>query len=163
MISYDFHISKPSRLKYDFNESFYSLKGNLIIASASKARYISGKINEVRKSEGAYDQLVTPGEINALGILHEVYHYLLNQYGEDENPGVFNRSLEYLTSSISKDELDNVLLNFIKEFPPIDVFKGKIKPVDYLNGETEHKSNREIIGYISTPAICSSWSITIFI
>ena len=116
MIRYDFHISKPSRLKYDFNESFYSLKGNLIITSASNARFISGKINEVRKSEGAYDQLVTPGEINALGILHEIYHYLLNQYGNDENPGVFNRGLKYLTSAISKDALDNVLLNFIHEF-----------------------------------------------
>ena len=125
MIIYDFHISKPSRIKYDFDKSFYSLKGNLIITSASNARYISGKINEVRKSEGTYDQLVTPGEINALGILHEVYHYLLNHYRENENPGVFNRSLEYLISVINKDSLDNVLLNFIKEFPPIDVFNGK--------------------------------------
>jgi glycosidase len=145
MIRYDFHISKPSRLKYDINDTFYSLKGNLIIASASEARYISGKINEVRKSEGAYDQLVTAGEINALGILHEVYHYLLNQYSRDENPGVINRGLEYLTSTISKDALDNVLLNFIHEFPPIDVFKGKIKPEVYLKGKTEHKNNREII------------------
>ena len=145
MIIYDFHIAKPSRLKYDFKDTFYSLKGNLIIASASEARYISGKINEVRKSEGAYDQLVTPGEINALGILHEVYHYLLNQYSSDENPGVINRGLDYLTSAISKDTLDNVLLNFIHEFPPIDVYKGKIKPEVYLKGKTEHKNNREII------------------
>lgn len=145
MIIYDFHISKPSRIKYDFNKSFYSLKGNLIIASASNARYISGKINEVRKSEGEYDQLVTPGEINALGILHEVYHYLLNHYRENENPGVFDRSLEYLISEINVDALDNVLLNFINEFPPIVVFNGKIKSEDYLKGKTENKSNKEII------------------
>jgi glycosidase len=145
MIIYDFHISKPSRIKYDFNDSFYSLKGNLIITSASNARFISGKINEVRKSEGAYDQLVTPGEINALGILHEIYHYLLNQYGTDENPGVINRGLEFLTSAISKEALDYVLLNFIHEFPPLDVYKGKIKPEEYLNGKTESKNNREII------------------
>jgi len=145
MIIYDFHISKPSRIKYDFDKSFYSLKGNLIIASASNARYISGKINEVRKSESAYDQLVTPGEINALGILHEVYHYLLNHYRENENPGVFDRSLEYLISEINEDALDNVLLNFINEFPPIEVFNGKIKSEEYLKGETENKSNKEII------------------
>jgi len=145
MIIYDFHISKPSRIKYDFDKSFYSLKGNLIITSASNARYISGKINEVRKSESAYDQLVTPGEINALGILHEVYHYLLNHYRENENPGVFDRSLEYLISEINEDALDNVLLNFINEFPPIEVFNGKIKSEDYLKEETENKSNKEII------------------
>ena len=145
MIIYDFHISKFSRIKYDFSESLYSLEGNLIIASPSKARYISNKINEVRKREGVYDHFVTPGEINALGILHEIYHYLLIQYRDKENPGVINRGLEHLISVLNKDTIDSVLLNFLTEFPPKEVFKGKIKPEEYLNGKTENKSNKEII------------------
>lgn len=145
MIKYDFHISKSARIKYKFDESFYSLNGNLIIANSQAARYISTRINNVRKSEGAYDMLVTTGEINALGVLHEVYHYLLNQYAESENPGVIQRSIEYLTSTLKEERLNKVLLSFVTEFPPLDVYKGIIKSEEYLKGKTNNKANREII------------------
>lgn len=145
MIEYDFHISKSSRIKYEYDESFYSLNGNLIITNSQAARYISARINNVRKSEGAYDKLVTTGEINALGVLHEVYHYLLNQYAESENPGVIQRSIEYLTSTLNEERLNKVLLNFINEFPPLDVYKGFRKSEEYLKGKTNDKANREII------------------
>jgi len=145
MIEYDFHISKSSRIKYEYDESFYSLNGNLIITNSQAARYISTRINNVRKSEGAYDQLVTTGEINALGVLHEIYHYLLNHYTESENPGVIQRSIEYLTSTLNKERLNKVLLNFVNEFPPLDVYKGIRKSEEYLKGKTNNKANREII------------------
>src|SRR3972149_6055788 len=145
MIKKDFHISHSARTKYKFDESFYSVIGNLIIANPMAARYISAKINEVRKSEGLYDQLVTAGEINALGILHEVYHYLINHYSDKENPGVLQRSIEFLTSQLNEDNINKVLLKFIDEFPPLDVFREKIKAKDYLNGKTDNKPNKEII------------------
>jgi len=145
MIKYDFHISRSARIKYKFDESFYSLNGNLIITNSQAARNISARINEVRKSEGAYDQLVTTGEINALGVMHEVYHYLLNQYAESDNPGVFQRSIEYLTSTLNEERLNKVLLNFVNEFPALDVYKGFKKSEEYLKGKTNNKPNREII------------------
>jgi glycosidase len=141
----DFHISKSTRIKYRFDDSFYSLNGNLIIVNSQAARYISDKINEVRKSEGAYDQLTTAGEINALGILHEVFHYLINQYVQKENPGVIQRSIDFLKSVIKKDELNKVLLKFVEEFPPLHVYRGEIKIEEYLNGKTGDKSNKEMI------------------
>ena len=119
MIKRDFHISKTARIKYDIETSFYSLVGKLIIANAQTARYISSKINEVRKKEGAHDQLVTPGEINALGILHEIFHYVINHYSEKENPGVIKRNIDFLKSELNEDELNKVLLRFIEEFPPL--------------------------------------------
>jgi len=145
MTNYDFHISKSTRIKYSFDDSFYSLKGNLIIANSQAARYISNKINEVRKNEGAYDQLTTAGEINALGILHEVYHYLINQYVQKENPGVIKRGIDFLKSSLSEKKLNEVLHKFVEEFPPLFVYKGKIKIEEYLNGKTGNTSNKEMI------------------
>ena len=142
MIKYEFHISKSCRIKYEFDDSLYSLSGNIIITNSQAARYISARINNVRKSEGAYDKLVTTGEINALGVLHEVYHYLLNQYAESENPGVIQRSIEYLTSTLNEERLNKVLLNFINEFPPLDVYKGFRKSEEYLKGKTNDRANR---------------------
>ena len=145
MIKRDFHISKTARIKYDIKTSFYSLVGNLIIANAQVARYISSKINEVRKKEGAHDQLVTPGEINAIGILHEIFHYVINHYSEKENPGVLKRNIDYLKSELNEDELNKVLLRFIEEFPPLIVYNGKKKPEEYLNDFTDNKSNKELV------------------
>ena len=145
MIKKDFHISKTARIKYNFEASFYSLIGNLIIANPQSARYISTKINEVRKNEGAYAQLVTAGEVNALGILHEIFHYVITSYSEKENPGVIKRNIDYLKSELNEDELDKVLLHFIKEFPPLSVYNRDKKPEEYLNGFTKNKSNKELI------------------
>lgn len=145
MISQDFHISKSARIKYGFDESFYSLHGNLIIANSHIARLISSRINDVRKSEGAIDQLVTAGEVNALGILHEVYHFLINHYSEKENPGVINRSIDFLKSTLSEKKLDDVLLKFIDLFPPLDVYNGKITKEKYFAGKTKGKANKELI------------------
>ncbi|MCH8032842.1 MAG: alpha-amylase [Bacteroidetes bacterium] len=145
MTMHDFHISKSTRIKYKFDDSFYSLNGNLIITNSQAARYLSDKINEVRKNEGAFDQLTTAGEINALGILHEVYHYLINHYVQKENPGVIKRSIDFLKSALNEEKLNKVLLKFVEEFPPLDVYKGKIKTEEYLNGKTGNKSNKELI------------------
>jgi len=145
MINHNFHISKSTRIKYKFDDSFYSLNGNLIIANSQAARYISDKINEVRKNEGAFDQLTTAGEINALGILHEVYHYLINHYVQKENPGIIKRSIDFLKSALNDEKINKVLLKFVEEFPPLDVYRGKIKTEEYLNGKTGNKSNEELI------------------
>jgi glycosidase len=145
MTNHDFHISKSTRIKYKFDDSFYSLNGNLIIVNSQAARYISDKINEVRKNEGAYDQLTTAGEINALGVLHEIYHYLLNQYVKKENPGVIKRSIDFIKSALSEKKLNKVLVKFVEEFPPLDVYKGKTKTEAYLNGKTGNTPNKELI------------------
>ena len=145
MINHDFHISKSTRIKYKFDDSFYSLNGNLIIVNSQAARYISDKMNEVRKNEGAYDQLTTAGEINALGVLHEVYHHLINYYTQNENPGVIKRNIDFIKSALSEEKLNKVLLKFVEEFPPLAVYKGKTKTEEYLNGKTGNKSNKELI------------------
>jgi glycosidase len=145
MIKRNFHISKSARKKYNFDDSFYSLNGSLIIANSRAARYLSDKINEVRKKEGAFDQLTTAGEINALGILHEVYHYLIKHYTETENPGVIKRNIDFLKSTLSEHKLNIVLRKFIEEFPPIDVYKGKITAEKYLTSKTNDKSNKELL------------------
>ena len=145
MIKYDFHVSKAARQKYDFDQSLFSITGDLIIANFNQARILSEKINRKRKSTGLVDQLVTPGEINAVGLLHEVFHLLIRKYEQNENPGVFKRANTFLKKNIGEKDLSNVLITFVKEFPPLVVFKKEISPKKYLAGSTRGKPNSEII------------------
>ncbi len=91
MITYYFHVSARSRKKYQFENHLFSLQGDLIVADFKTARLLSDKINKVRKEEGRHYELVTAGQINALGLLHEIFHLLIRRYEENENPGVIQK------------------------------------------------------------------------
>lgn len=145
MITYYFHVSAGSRKKYQFEENLFSLQGDLIVADFSIARQLADKINRIRKNEGRHSELVTAGQINALGLLHEIFHLLIRRYEENENPGVIQRSIDYLKRSLSEDELEKTMLKFVEEFPPLPVYQNKISAKDYLNGKTDNKQNREIL------------------
>ncbi len=145
MIRFNFHVRKTIREKYKFEDSLFSVNGDLIIANFHLARVLCNKINEQRKAEGKKDQLISPGQLNAIGLMHEIFHFLIRYYEENENPGVIARGISYLNSAIGEYELNRIFLQFIKDFPPLEVFKGNIQPEDYLEGYSGSKSNREII------------------
>lgn len=145
MITYYFHVSKESRIKYSLEENLFALQGNLIISDFSTARLISEKINTVRRNEGRFELQVTAGQINALGLLHEILHLLIRKYEENNNENVFKNSIDYLKNNLTETELNKTLLKFIEEFPPLPVYQNKINAVDYLKGKTDNKDNREII------------------
>jgi glycosidase len=144
MVKYDFHITGLSRQKYQIDDSLFSIEGKVIISTPYQARLLSDKINNVRISEGKNDQQVTPGQVNGLGLLHEIFHFMLRYYEENENPGVYSRHMDYLKSKF-KDDLDKVLLEFVNQFPSMQVYQNEMTSDEYLNGTTGNKSNKEII------------------
>ena len=145
MITYYFHVTKDSRIKYKIEENLFSLSGNLVISDFRIARLLSEKINSVRRDEGKFELQVTAGQINALGLLHEIFHLLIRKYEEGSSKNIFKSSLDFLNNNLTETELDKTLLKFVEEFPPLSVYQNKVKPIDYLNGKTEEKENREII------------------
>ena len=145
MITYYFHVTKDSRIKYKIEENLFSLKGNLVISDFRTARLLSEKINAVRRDEGKFELQVTAGQINALGLLHEIFHLLIRKYEEDNNKGVFKNGIDYLKTNLTEEELDKTLLKFVEEFPPLPVYQNKVNAIEYLNGKTENKDNREIL------------------
>ena len=145
MIIYYFHVTRESRIKYSIEENLFSLKGNLIISDFSSARILSEKINKVRRDEGKFEFQVTAGQINALGLLHEIFHLVIRNYEKNNNKNVFKSSIEYLKSNLTEDELNKALLKFVEEFPPLAVYQNKISALEYLNGKTEERENTELI------------------
>ncbi len=140
-----FHISKDSRDKYKIEDEFYSIMGNLIVADGKTARILTEKINETRTLEGRTDEFVSVGQVNTLGLLHEVFHFLIRYYEENENPGVFARGINYLKENLTEDALNSVLSEYVNQFPPLDVYKEKISSENFINGTTNEKANKEII------------------
>ena len=145
MIKFDFHVRKYSRDKYQFDNSLFSITGDLIIANFHQARVLSDKINVQRKVEGKADRQVSAGELNAFGLIHEIFHFLIRYYEDKENPGVLSRGISYLNTSLGENDLNKIFIEYLNEFPPLEVYTGKIKPEEYLPGYTGNKPNTEII------------------
>ncbi len=143
--TYEFHVAKNLRNKYKLDKSLFSINGDLIIANSRQARELANKINEKRKSEGRAEQQITAGLINAVGLMHEIFHFLIRWYEEKENPNVLTRTLDFLTQHLGDKELYQVFLKYVEEFPPLDVHLGKLTPEEYLASSTDNKPNTEII------------------
>ncbi|HKJ82331.1 MAG TPA: alpha-amylase family glycosyl hydrolase [Ignavibacteriaceae bacterium] len=144
MPRYEFQVLKEARKKYRIESSLFSINGDLIVANFSQARALAHKINSQRTSEGIGDRIVTPGQINAAGLLHEIFHFIINQY-EKENSGVLDRAVNYLMTKTGGNNFEKILEKFINDFPPPDIESGNITSEEYLAGNTNGKNNREII------------------
>ncbi|MFC2084799.1 alpha-amylase family glycosyl hydrolase [Bacteroidota bacterium] len=136
----EFHISGQLRQKYEFDEELFSINGNVLFADFSAVRKFVDKLNSKRKTEDH----VQVGQVNAVGLIDELYHFILHEYEKSENLGVLKRAVDHLNNNIGKDKLYAIILEFTNLFPPLDVFKDKITAEKYLESYTEERANYEI-------------------
>lgn len=138
----DFHISRLSRDRYQFDQGLFSYNGNAILANFHAARTFSRKINEKRDLVNFPETAVKAGQINAMGLIDEILHHVLHLYQEEKNPEVFSQALKVLDKLFTKTRVDQMLLQFLAEFPPVDVYLNKTSPEKYLAASIGSVSNR---------------------
>ncbi|KAF0139178.1 MAG: alpha amylase catalytic domain-containing protein [Stygiobacter sp.] len=137
---FEFHIAGEVRTKYDFNDELFSLSGNVVFANFAAVRNFVQKLNSKRT---AADQ-VGAGQVNAAGLLDEIYHYIFRLYEVQINPGVFTKALSNLKDAIGFDNADKILLQFVNLFPPAEVFQENKSAEEYLNSFSANRSNQEV-------------------
>ncbi len=139
-LKFEFHIADKIRRKYQIGDEFFSISGNVVFANFAAVRKFVNKIN-MHRDENSKLRI---GEVNAAGLIDEIFHYVLREYETKYNPGVFGKAIKNLKDKLSEKELDELLLEFITVFPPLDVYRNKISPNQYLTESTEGKPNKEI-------------------
>ena len=142
--SMEFHVSRSARDFYRFDQMLFSLTGNVIFADFHAARLFAQKMNEGRDLILYPERAVKAGDINAMGLIDEILHYIVTLYREQKNPRVMGQAMEWVTRSVGREEIDALLVRFVDQFPPVSVYKNEISPGDYLKGETAGVSNREL-------------------
>ena len=138
--TFELHISKEVRKKYDFNEELFSINGNIVFADFRAVRVFVQKLNRKREAKDR----ISAGKVNAAGLMDEIYHYLFRLYEKEVNPGAFKKALSHLNANVGEEETRKMLFDFISQFPPRDVYKGRISSFDYLNTFSADRSNKEI-------------------
>ena len=140
----EFHILAEIRDKYVFDESLFAVNGNVIFPNFHAARVFAKKLNDARDLARFPEKGVKAGQLNALGLIDEIYHYILRVYEETANPGVFGRAQSYLKTNLGDDGLQTTMDSFVSLFPPLKVYKKESPAREYLAGLTDGRSNQHI-------------------
>ena len=143
--SMEFHVSRKARDVYQFDQPLFSLSGNVIFANFHAARVFAQKMNKKRDLIRFPEQAVKAGQINAMGLIDEILHYVVGLYREQKTPRIFQQALERLDAQLGKEAVDAALRRFADEFPPLAVYRREVTLEDYLKGETAGVSHRQIV------------------
>ena len=143
-MSREFHIARKARDKYKFDDSLFALSGNVIFANFHASRLFAQKINDKRDLIRFPESAVRAGQINAMGLIDEILHYVIQLYQEQENPDAMKDALEWLKAEYGEKEVAELLHLFCDQFPPLAVYNGEVELEDYLSGETDGVANKVI-------------------
>lgn len=146
----EFHISCQARDLYNFDETLFSLTGNVLFANFHAARVFAQKMNAKRDLVHYPEQVIRAGQINAMGLIDEILHHVFGLYRQQRNPNVMAEAFDWLNQKIGADRLDEVIHKFAEQFPPVSVYRRELGLEDYLAGQSVQAgvgsiSNRQIV------------------
>lgn len=130
----EFHISAQARKRYAFSDKLFTFNGNVIFVDIRAVREFTDRVNTVRRQAG--EKEIYTGEVNALGLIDEIMHAVIEQYRRTSVPDLNERLYAVLTEQLGSENLEKVLTAFCEEFPPLAVLRGEQTVKEYLDGET---------------------------
>ncbi len=144
MTAFEFHVARATRERYAFDDALFGLSGNVVFADFAAARRFAQQMNAQRDVAADPGSAVRAGDINAMGLVDEIMHFVVRLYRAERNPQAMWSALADLELRLGRNVLDATLESFIEQFPPVAVHRGELSAADYLSGESEGISNREI-------------------
>lgn len=145
----EFHISRKVRKECAFSESMFSSSGNVIFANLKAVQEFQTKLNSLFDKNGEPQKKVSAGSLNAMGLIDEIFHYVCMIFRRDKAPDSFKNLLEDLDTYFGSEKVNDLLLEFMEQFPPVAVYRNEITAQDYLSqtcmdeGTKKPRTNRE--------------------
>ncbi|MBN2548029.1 MAG: alpha-amylase [Anaerolineales bacterium] len=146
----EFHVSRSARDLYQFDQGLFSFNGNIIFANFHAARQFAQKMNARRDLVSFPEQAVRAGQINAMGLIDEILHLVVEHYREQRNQTAMEKALAWLNDQVGSLQVENALRQFAEQFPPVAVYRREISLDEYVKGESiradgSQVPNRQVI------------------
>src|SRR5918998_1670733 len=88
------------------------------LSRAPVARRLSAAMNRARAvGDAPGPPTVASGELHALGLLHEVFHELVERYESEHRPGAFRDALTAIARERGDERTQRLLERFGESFP----------------------------------------------
>ena len=136
----EFHIHRDIREKCRFSKTLFSSTGNVVIRNINDIYAFTFQYNQVVES-GEFgmpvraDQYLKAGQLNAMGLIDEIFHYMCRLYRRDVRADFFSNGYEFVQAKLAQEklpDLDDLLLAFCAEFPPSEIYGGIMTLEDWF-------------------------------
>jgi glycosidase len=142
--TYEFHVSRAARDRYRFEQTLFSLTGNVVFANLAASRDFARRINQARDAERHPELAINPGALNAMGLIDEVLHALVELYRKQRDPRAMLDALTWFESRLGPEMLARTLETFADHFPTIAVYRGEKTAAEWLRQSTVGIPHRAI-------------------
>src|SRR3954454_12694343 len=141
MATFEFHVARAARQRYSFDEALFGLTGNVVFADYAAARRFAQRMNEQRDLTTDPSSAVRAGDINAMGLVDEILHYVIGTYRDERNPEAMSGAVAALEERLTAQGLAQPLEAFVRDSPNVAAYRGDVSPADSLAGTTDGISN----------------------
>jgi glycosidase len=142
--AFEFHVSRAARDRYGFDQALFGLNGNVVFADLGASRVFAHRMNTVRGADRRPELAVSPGALNAMGLIDEVLHFVVASYREQRDRRALTDALGWFESRLGRAPLDRALLAFAGTFPTVAVHRGQLSAASWLNGVTGDVPHRAV-------------------
>ncbi len=116
-------ITKYSRDTYQFSGDFFRPDGGVTFADYASARRFASQMSAHRT------QPVPASDIYAMQLIDEALRVLVRHYAP---PTVMNAAVTFVDENVGAESVEGTQKKFVSEFPPDHVYRGEVKPEEYL-------------------------------
>jgi len=142
--TFEFHVSRAARVRYGFSDALFSLTGNVVFANIAAVREFAHRMNLVRNADKHPELAANPGALNAMGLIDEALHAIIDSYRRELDPMVMTDALGFFEARLGREAFDKTLLSFADQFPTVAVYRNEIPADKWLAQSTEGTSHRAI-------------------
>ena len=136
----EFHVRRTARQRMGFDESFFSIRGDVVFSDVRKSHVFAAHLNAQRGVSRADG--VSPAQVHAMGLMHEICHAVIGTYRKSVAPNTFRALADRLRAQHGAD-LIITLRVFVDTYPPPEVYSGTTTVDQYLKGTTAGVANEE--------------------
>ena len=137
----EFHLTKVARDKYQFDEVLFSKNGNVIFANFQASREFAHKINQLLPENEKLDKLASPADINALGLIDEIFHQIIEEYYGTHGRQIQSELAKFVIERVGGKQAIDTLIKFNEQFPPAPVYQGEQTIQEYLKSSDKGINN----------------------
>ena len=116
-------ITKNSRNTYQFSSDFFRPDGGVAFSDFASARRFASQMSAHRTSP------VPASDIYAMQLIDEALRLLVKHYAP---PTVMNTAVSFVEMRVGAESVETTREKFVSEFPPDHVYRGEMKPEEYL-------------------------------
>ncbi|MCL1814680.1 MAG: alpha-amylase family glycosyl hydrolase [Treponema sp.] len=136
----EFHIRREVREEHGLEAPLFSLTGNVILSDLRQARTLTAKLNSKLPPE----KRLKAGQLNAMGLIDEILHYMAALYREQVQGDAFEQAVSRLEERLGGGRTGSMFRHFGDQFPPQAVYAGRTSVESYLESSEGGESCKSL-------------------